>query len=71
VERLLINEVEGRREWALSMVSRVSLCAWDAAGNRWDRQGQCDCISRNHSLWRSTEGALAHEALKFMNDTSA
>jgi hypothetical protein len=70
MELLLINEIEGRREWRLSMVSRVSLCAWDSAGTRWDRHGACDCIARKHSLWRSREGALAHEAPAFMNDAS-
>ena len=68
MELLLVNEIEGHREWRLSMVSRVSLCAWDSSGARWDRHGQCDCTARNHSLWRSREGAVAHEAPTFMND---
>lgn len=58
---MLVNELGGEREWQLSMVSKVSLCAWDPSGTRWDRHGDCDCIARNHSLWRSREGALAHE----------
>jgi hypothetical protein len=61
--QVVITELEGQRDWELSMVSRVSLCAWDSDGQRWSRHGFCDCLSpQSHSLWRSPDGALAHEA---------
>jgi hypothetical protein len=57
-----IRELDGARAWELSMISRVSVCAWDADGTKWDRHGDCDCAPRqSHSLWRSPHGALAHE----------
>ncbi len=43
--QVVITELEGQRDWELSMVSRVSLCAWDSDGQRWSRHGFCDCLS--------------------------